>query len=168
MTGRPAKAIEAAQATAGAANSEIAAYAACHLSLWAMDAGDKAKAAEYAAKASQARSPAIQRLAALCRGIAGMPPVDPTVAQLAQAYAALFAKQPETALPVLAQLYPQTQPPIDGDIRTLYAWALAASGRHNEAKELLERYYIPMGAQDEAMLTTHAFAHFQALRGGKP
>ena len=59
VTGRKAQAIAAAEAASRGTNSEINAYALCHLSLWAVDSGDRAKAADLVARAAQARCPGI-------------------------------------------------------------------------------------------------------------
>ncbi len=168
ITGRQKQAMAAAEAAANGRNAEVNAYALCHLSLWAIDAGDKAKAADLAGRALQARSPLVQRLAALCRAIAspGETPagLDPVLREVARGYAALLNQDPNQAASVFGTLYRQTQPPVDGDVRTLYAWALAESGKRDEARQLLQRYYLPMGSSDEAMLPTFTFPRFLALR----
>jgi len=162
ITGRAQEAVAAAEAASSGPNPDLAAYALAHLSLWAMDSGDRAKAADLAGRASQtARNPNVQRLAAMCRLITAPQPQMP---ELAQAYASLFAKDAAKAAAVLKPLYDRSPPASDGDIRALYAWALADSGNTAEARRLVERYFIPMGAGEEPLFTTEVFPHFVALR----
>ncbi len=169
ITGRAAEGLAVAETAARSANSEVAAYALCHLSLWAADAGDFTKAAALALRASQmARTPAILSIATLCRLIADPARKnDPTVPPLARAYASLFTKDAANAVVLLKPMYDQSSPGNDGDIRTLYAWALSETGRRAETSELLKRYFIPIGAGDDTILTTHAFPHFVSLRSAR-
>lgn len=166
VTGRTPEAVAAAGVAARNANTEIAAYALCHLSLWTLDAGDNARAADLASQAAQqARNPSIQAIAALCRFAADPSRrTDPSVPPLARAYASLFAKDAANAMALLKPMYDKSLPANDGDIRTLYAWALSQAGRPGEAGELLKRYFIPIGTGDDSILTTQAFPHFVALR----
>jgi tetratricopeptide (TPR) repeat protein len=162
ITGRATEAVQTAQAASAGPNPDLAAYALCHLSLWAMDSGDKGKAADFSARAIEAaQNPGVRNISALCRLIAA--PVA-QMPELAQAYSSLFAKDAAKAAAVLKPMYDRTPTMVDGEVRTLYAWALADSGQTAEARRLVERYYIPMGAAGEALFTTEAFPHFVALR----
>jgi Tfp pilus assembly protein PilF len=163
ISGRRAEAVALAGASAKNTNPDIAAYAECHLSLWAMDAGDRTQALAHAAPAAQlAHNPGIQQLAALCRYLAE--PSTQPVTPLAQGYASVFAKDSARAVTLLKPLYDQAGPASDGDVRTLYAWALAGAGRREEARPLLQRYYIPLGANEEGLISSQLFPRFLALR----
>ncbi len=163
LTGRAAQAMAAAEAASKGPNPEMNAYAFCHLALWSMDLGDRAKASGYAAQAAQARSPAIRRLAALSVAEAGGDVPGP-VGDLGRAMAELYARNAAAAVPTLALLYERSQPTIDGEVRTLYAWALADSGKRAEAKLLVTRYFQPLGLQEDSLLAATLFPRFLALR----
>lgn len=172
VTGKAAEARVLAQTAASNPNSEIAAYAQSHLSLWAIDAGDAAQAANWAARAVQsARSPSIGRLTAFCRYVASpetqsaeqvIP--DRNLRDLAIGMAKLYSHEASQAVPVLKALYERSSPTGDGEIRTLYAWALSETGQREAARALLERYFIPLGSNDEAMLAALTYPRFLALR----
>lgn len=163
ITGRRADAIALAEASAKSTNPDLAAYAECHLSLWALDAGDRASAQAHAAAAAKStRNPSMAQYAALCRYLSD--PSGQPATPLAQGYASLFAKNAGSAVTLLKPLYDQSQPANDGDVRALYAWALVDAGRRDEARPLLQRYYIPLGATDDALLSSQIFPRFVALR----
>ena len=168
VTGDSAKAEAAAQAVTQSGNSEIEAYALCHLSLWALDRGDRSHAAALASQAvSSARSSRIQSLAALCAVASGLPApagLGSNLRNVGLGYANLYAKQPQQAAQLLKSVYEKSSPATDGEFRTLYAWALRDSGNRDAARPLLERYYFPIGAGDEVLLSVQAFPHFLALR----
>lgn len=169
VSGRRAEALSAAQAAARSPNSDVAAYALCHLALWTMDSGDRNAAAAFAKQAAQqARGPSVQRLAAMCGFISGAVAEGSQPApDFARAYASLFAHDAQRAAALLKPLYERTSPTTDGEIRTLYAWALVDSGHPDQARPLLERYPLPLGTSDEALFMTQAFPRFVALRGSK-
>jgi tetratricopeptide (TPR) repeat protein len=165
ITGRQPQAIELARTAIGASNPEAASYARIQVALWMFDAGERSRAAELAGAAVAAtRNPSLQRVALLVKSASDGSAAPGEIASLAQAYAAISAKDFARAAGLLKEVYERTPPPIDGPVRTMYAWALAESGKTNEARALLTRYFIPLGASDEALLTTHAFAHFVRLR----
>jgi Tfp pilus assembly protein PilF len=171
ITGRLPQAIAAAEAAAAGGNAEVAGYALCHLSMWALDAGDRGKAQDYVTRAGQtSHSPAIQRLIVLCRDGLESPELgaetgpDAAARRLGAAYARLYSNRAGEAAAILKPLYEHSSPPVDGHVRTLYAWALADSGQAQQARELVERYFIPLGSADEPMLTAQVFPRFLALR----
>ncbi len=167
-TGDPARAEAAARVATQSGNTEVVAYALCHLSLWALDRGDRTQAAALASQAgTTARSPRIQSLAALCATAAGLPApagLGANLRDVGRGYASLYAKQPAEAAPLFKQVYEKSSPASDGEFRTLYAWALEQAGNHDAARPLLERYYFPIGSSDESLLSSQTFPHFVALR----
>jgi Tfp pilus assembly protein PilF len=166
ITGRRAEAIKAAELAAADANPEVAAYALCHLALWSMDAGDRAKASDFAARAAQSAHGSVAQIAALCRYIVDLPPQPEgqRIPDIARAYAALFAGHPADAIPLLKPLYEKSSPTSDANLRILYAWALSGAARRDEARPLLDRYPIPLGAADDVLFMTQLFPRFLALR----
>jgi tetratricopeptide (TPR) repeat protein len=165
ITGRQPQAMELARTAIGAPNPEAAAYARIQLAFWMFDAGERSRAAELAGAALAAtRNPSIQRIALLAKSASDGSAAPGELARLAEGYAAISAKDFARAADLLKPIYERTPPAIDGPVRTMYAWALAESGKQNEARALLTRYFIPLGSGDETLLTTHAFPHFVRLR----
>ncbi|MEO7145561.1 MAG: tetratricopeptide repeat protein [Bryobacteraceae bacterium] len=85
--------------------------------------------------------------------------------KLQAAAALLLNKRFADAVPLFQQLYQQTNPAVDGQIRTLYAWALIETGRVKDAQEqdLVELYPIP-GFSGDPMFASLMFPRFLHLR----
>lgn len=167
VTGRRDQAVAAAEKVAGAQGSEPAAYAAMQLAVWKLDSGDRERAKQLAASAAtSARSPGIQRTAALIGAMAGGPLTgfDSAAALTAQAYAALFSKDLVNAARLFQELLAKTSPASDGEIRTMLAVALNGTGKQSDARALLIRYFIPIGSTEDALFASQAFPHFIELR----
>jgi Flp pilus assembly protein TadD len=169
VTGRAAQAIPLLESAGQSSNPEIAAFAQCHLALWALDSGDRARAADLAGRAlAAARNGSLQRTAALLRAVSlpGSVSVQAPAAfvEWVQAYDALFSKDFEKAAQLWKPLYERSSPTNDGSPRTMYAWALSASGKRDVARPLLSRYFIPLGGSDDPLFATHAFVRFLQVR----
>ena len=167
VTGRRDQAVAAAERVAGAQGSEAAAYAAMQAAVWRLDSGDPERAKQLAqSAATSARSPGIQRTAALIGAMAGGPAtgLDPAIALTAQAYAALFNKDLASAAKFFQDLLAKTSPASDGGIRTMLALALNGTGKQADARPLLSRYFIPIGSTEDALFASQAFPHFVEMR----
>jgi tetratricopeptide (TPR) repeat protein len=167
ITSRRDQAISAAEVAAKGQHPEAAPLSVLQLAVWKLDAGDRERAkALAAAAASSSRNPGIQRLAAIIQSMAGdaVTGLDPSSASAAQAYAALFAKDFAKAAESFKALLVKSSPAVDGELRTMLALALNETGRKDEARALLSRYFIPIGSSEDALLATHAFPHFLELR----
>ncbi len=166
ITGRRPDAMKTAQAAAANPNPSVSAYALCHLALWSMDSGDRTKAADFAARAAQLATGSIVPIAGICKYIVSPAPgpEGQRIPDFARAYAALFANRPAEAVNLLTPIYAQSSPNSDADIRTLYAWALFEAGQRDQARPLLERFPIPLGAADNPIFMTQLFPRFLALR----
>jgi tetratricopeptide (TPR) repeat protein len=169
VTGRAAQAIPLLESAGQSPNPEIAAFAQCHLAMWALDSGDRARAADLAGRALAAtRNGSLQRTAALLRAVSlpgsvsGQAPA--AFVEWVQAYDALFSKDFERAAQLWKPLYERSPPTNDGNPRTMYAWALSNSGKRDAARPLLSRYFIPLGGPDDPLFATHAFVRFLELR----
>jgi hypothetical protein len=93
---------------------------------------------------------------------------DPGAAALKQtalAYGLLYARDFGPAAQVLKELYAATNPAIDGDIRTLYAWALTESGHVSEARPLVQCYPIMLSTGSNPIFSSLVFPRFLAVRG---
>jgi Flp pilus assembly protein TadD len=127
---------------------EDLAFSLCQLALWKLETGSGKEAVELIAKAEAlARSPRTRSLSAMCRVIATKPETG-SGSGVADAYALLFARKYAEAVPLLEAIYRETNPAVDGQIRTLLAWAYVETGRVAEARKLVQIYPIPLSSGD--------------------
>ncbi|HYL74961.1 MAG TPA: tetratricopeptide repeat protein [Bryobacteraceae bacterium] len=120
----------------------------CQLSLWKLQTGSAKEAADLADRtAASAQSPQSTTLSAAFRIIAAMQPSNSGSAT-ANAYALLFARRYQEALPLLEAAYRDTNPSADGQIRTLLAWDYVELERLDDARKLLTLYPIPLASGD--------------------
>ncbi|HEX4594094.1 MAG TPA: hypothetical protein VH157_07455, partial [Bryobacteraceae bacterium] len=123
LTGRRKAGISRLEKLAPTLEGEALALALSQLSIWKLETGDSAKAAEFAGQAvSNARSPRLRNLSAICRFLASKP-AAPSGSPVADAYALLFERKFTEAVPLLETLYRDTNPTSDAQVRTLLAWA---------------------------------------------
>lgn len=142
------------------------------LALLALERGDRAKAASYAAQIPPSN------LSSLFRFLTQPPPADgwpaaanklipdPRAASIRDnflAYALFFDKQYAEAVPVLWRVYEATDPSADGLVRTLLAEALVKTNQRDKAAPLLARYPLAFNDADGAF-TPIILSHFTALR----
>jgi tetratricopeptide (TPR) repeat protein len=159
-------------------------------SVWRMLAGDRSQARAYAESAAKsARTDSIRATAIVCVFVAS-PEASASEWTLraerafpdlrmgslkhhALAYALLFGKHYREAALVLKDLYFQTPPSRDGQVRTLLAWSLMESGKPGDTGPLLAHFPHPEAA-GESTFDCLAFPRFLALRaratevGGDP
>ncbi len=91
-------------------------------------------------------------------------PGKPSGSRLADVYALLFARKYAEALPLLNAMYYEISPTVDGQIRTLLAWADVETGRIAEAGKLVELYPLPLSSGDP-VFSSLEFPRFLFLRG---
>jgi tetratricopeptide (TPR) repeat protein len=123
--------------------------AAAHLAVWSLESGDRALAATHVARVPmQSAAGAALRLvlAPESQGATG------PVADLARGYAAMLAGRPHEAVRHFSALLDAAQPGSADGPEVLLAWALAESGRAEEAKPLLAHNPIPDASGDHLFL----------------
>jgi len=151
---------EAATRLEGLTKGAPSARAWAQMAVWSLDAGDRVRAREYAARAAAAaRDPAAGLMARVCQYLAGPEAGAPewavraertfpepalgSVKRSALAYALLWAGQFGAALPALKELYAQTPASSAEPVNVLLAWALVETGRASEVGDLLDTYPAP-------------------------
>lgn len=176
ITGRRKQGIDALASFTAAAGGDARAYAEAQLAVWRLEAGDGAEARRLASSAvHDAVSPKVAELASVCGMVAGageslkMPAGGAAeaeqVRQTALLYRLIFARSFGEGLQLLEKLYAQSIPGSDGDVRTLYAWALLETGRASEAATLVKLYPIPLGIRSDPLFESLVFPRFLAVRG---
>ena len=164
LTGRRKAAMDRLEKLAPTVDGEGRALALCQLSVWKLETGDSKAAADLGSQAvSNARSPRLRNLSAVCRYLATMP-TAPSGSPIADAYARLFELKFAEALPLLEALYRDTNPAADAQIRTLLAWAYVETGRAADAQQLLARVPIPLSS-GEPLFADLIFPRYFYLRG---
>jgi hypothetical protein len=138
------------------------------LALWKMQTGSTKEGAELAGKAEAlAQSPRARNLGAICKAIASgtvSAAGSPLTSPVPQAYSLLFARKFAGAIQPLEAIYRETAPAGDGQIRTLLAWAEVASGRVEDARQLVQLYPLPLSSGDPCFASL-IFPRFLYLRG---
>jgi tetratricopeptide (TPR) repeat protein len=82
---------------------------------------------------------------------------------LAEAHALLAAKKYSEAIHLLETVYRGTNPTVDGQVRTLLAWAYVEAKRIGDARKLVETYPIPLSSGDR-FFASLAFPRFLEVR----
>jgi tetratricopeptide (TPR) repeat protein len=182
MTGRRKQTVAALESGLAGIPANVRSYAEVQLAVWKLDLGDRPRAAELAAAAAHdATNPQMAALAAICRFIvepranasewaiaAERTFSDPgavAIKQTALAYGLLYAREFAPAAQVFKALYEEANPAVDGDIRTLYAWALVQSGHSQEARPLVQCYPIMLGPASNPIFSSLVFPRFLQVRG---
>lgn len=165
LIGRRKAAMARLQETIPQLNGDAQSLGLCQLSIWKLETGDTNGAANAADQAAaHAQSPQAHNLAATCRAIAAMGTSN-SGSKLADAYGLLFARKFNQALPLLEGIYRETSPSIDGEIRTLLAWAYIETGRVSDARPLLALFPIPVTTGSDPLFSSMIFPRFLYLRG---
>ena len=164
LTGRRKAAIARLEKLAPTLGGDAGALGLCQLSIWKLETGDTKAAAELAGQAvSNAQTPRLRNLSAVCRFLAAMPTTR-SGSPVADVYALLFQRKFKEALPALEALYRETSPTADAEVRTLLAWAYVETGRQSEAQQLLARSPIPLSS-GEPLFADLIFPRYLYLRG---
>ncbi|HTC91154.1 MAG TPA: hypothetical protein VK686_22775 [Bryobacteraceae bacterium] len=136
MTGRRNAGMARMEKLAQGSSGDFQALALSQLSIWKLDGGDQKAAADLARQAAAAaQSPAVRRMSAIAIAIAAGGETS-SGSKVVDAYALLFAKKYREALPLLQATYAETNPSVDGEIRTLLAWAYVETGAIDQAASL--------------------------------
>jgi Flp pilus assembly protein TadD len=160
MTGRRKAGMARLEKLISALQGDQQSLALCQLSIWKLETGSGKEGAELAQKAEGlAGSSRTRTLSAISKAMAGE-----AGAGAASAYALLFARKYGEALRPLEAIYGETNPAVDGQIRTLLAWADVETGRIADAGTLVQIFPIPLSAGDP-VLASLIFPRFLYLRG---
>ena len=132
------------------------------LSVWKLETGD-AKAAEQLADQARiaAVSPGAGNTAALCSSISTGR--VPSGSRPVEAYALFFARKYAEAVPLLEEVYRETRPNVDGQIRTLLAWAYIKTNRAGDAARLIGTFPIPLSS-GETLFASLIFPRYLFVR----
>jgi Tfp pilus assembly protein PilF len=180
VEGKPNEALSAAETIAAKGTGDLAAYTNAQLAIWYAVAGQSGPAQERAARALEtAQSPQVRAASAIARFVT-QPEADASQALIAAeqtfgaatspvktiaiAYGLLLSRQFGPASEPFRTLYQQSQPALDGQVRTLYAWTLVETSRKADAVPLVRTYPMPFGPGD-ALFSTLVFPRFLYVRG---
>ncbi len=138
LRGKPDEAIRNLEKFAGTTKvRDLASLAHSQLSIWQLQAGDRAQSGQKAAQAvTEAASPTTSALATACRFIAG-PPGGNFPNTLVRVYALLLSNDFAAALPLLRDIEAHATPNPSDPAPVLLAWALEETGYVAEAESYL-------------------------------
>lgn len=147
LSGRPKTAIERMEKLAQEPRGDLQALALSQLSIWRLDSGDPAAAAELANRAGTiAQGPQAREISATCRAITSGS--TGSGSRTTDALALLLAGKLRDALPLLEAAYRESSPSGDGQVRTLLAWTYAKTGAVDKAGPLVAIYPLPLSSGD--------------------
>jgi tetratricopeptide (TPR) repeat protein len=133
------------------------------LAIWKLESGDQKTAMDLANQAvAHSQSPQTRGMAGLSRFLAAGSG-GPSGSVLADAYAMLFARKFQEAVPLLQKVYQELSPSSDGNIRVLLAWARMETGGIAEAGKLLEMCPLPLSS-GEPLFASLIFPRYFGLR----
>jgi Flp pilus assembly protein TadD len=117
---------------------DLQSLALSQLAVWKLETGDGKAAADLAKQAvAGAQSPVVRKMGAIAAVIAAGGATS-SGSKLADMYALLLVKKYREALPLLQSAYAETNPSVDGEIRTLLASAYVETGAIDKAAGLVE------------------------------
>jgi tetratricopeptide (TPR) repeat protein len=164
LTGRRRAAMASLEKTIATLAGDEQSAALSQLAIWKLETGDSKAAADLANQAvARAASPPARNLSEVCRVVATAPGAA-SGSRMADAYALVFARKFSEATPPLEDLYRQTDPNRDGQIRTMLAWAYVETNRVADADGLLRVYPIPFSS-GESIFASVIFPRYLFLRG---
>ena len=179
IEGKQQEAISGLSAFAAAGVPDYSAYANAQLAIWYLVAGQPGPAQDRAAAAMQsAQMPPVRAAATVSRFLTQpkpdssqwmiaaeqvFGPASSPLKTTAIGYGLLLSRQFAPASEVFRSMYQQTQPALDGQVRTLYAWTLVETSRKADAVPLVATYPMPFGP-GEALFSTLTFPRFFAVR----
>ncbi len=143
LRGKPNQAIHNLEIlTAATKNRDLASLAHASLTVWFLEAGDRASARRHAAQAAAtAGGQLTASLAAACRYVAGPAGSFPDPA--VQAEALLLSKNFAAAVPLLRDVLAHSAPSPTETTPVLLAWALVETGQFDEAEKYLRATPVP-------------------------
>jgi Flp pilus assembly protein TadD len=164
LTGRRKSAMAGIEKIIAAGAGDDQSVAMSQLAIWRLDTGDTKAAADLVDQAqARAVSPQARNLSLACRVIVTAPAAA-SGSRLADAYALVLARKYAEATPLLEDLYRQTDPSRDGQIRTMLAWAYVETHRIADADRLLRVYPFPFSSGD-SIFASLIFPRYIFLRG---
>ena len=170
LRGKPKEAIHNLEIlTTTTKNRDLASLAHASLTVWFLEAGDRASARQHAAQAvATAGGPMTAALAAICRYVvdpAGVSFPDPLV----RAEAALLSKDFAAAVPLLREVLAHSAPSPTETAPVLLAWALEETGQFDEAEKHLRATPVPaaLGPAPFQALSFPRIFHLRAVAAEK-
>jgi tetratricopeptide (TPR) repeat protein len=161
-------ALAMSRADAAPAWREVASRADAQSTIWLLDLGDRAAAAEHARKAlgetGPVTSPLLSLVANLAQPEAFPEPAQSSFKDYARAYSLLFGKQFRPAEQALQDLYRHPTNDLDDGLSVLLAWAYEESGDWKRAEPLLRLTPLPQ-ASGLPMFASLYFPRLFFLRG---
>jgi tetratricopeptide (TPR) repeat protein len=174
QTGGRRAAIERMDRLARAAQAgplrEVASRADAQAALWLLELGDGAAAAESVRKAVAEGGPATPGSTAVIAflaqpGDAAFPETaQPLLKDYARAYALLFSKSFQAAVPVLEEIYRRPTLDLDDGLGVLLAWVYEETGQWQKAEPLLRLNPLPQAPALGAFSSIY-FPRLLFLRG---
>jgi tetratricopeptide (TPR) repeat protein len=179
IEGKQKEAIAEVESLARKLEGDLKAYANAQLAVWYATAGQFGPAQERAAAAMQTAQSAPVRGASVIARFIVQPKADASqwlisaeqtfgpaaspIKTMAVAYGLLLSRQFGPASEPFRTLYQQTQPALDGQVRTMYAWTLVETSRKADAVPLVQTYPMPFGP-GEPVFSTMVFPRFFYVR----
>jgi tetratricopeptide (TPR) repeat protein len=153
---------------AGGTPPEIAAPAHTQAAIWLLELGDRTGAAQHARQALAEASPASAGAASVV-GFLADPQAFPAPSQApmsdyAHAYSLLFARNFQSAITPLQQIYQRPTTDLDDGLAVLLAWAYLETGQWQTATPLLRLNPLPQ-TSGLPMLASLYFPRLFYLRG---
>ena len=138
QTGRRRAGVARMEKLSQETTGDLQSLALSQLAVWKLETGDGKAAADLAKQAvAGAQSPVVRKMSAIAAVIAAGGATS-SGSKLADAYALLSVKKYREALPLLQAAYAETNPSVDGEIRTLLALAYVETGAVDKAAGLVE------------------------------
>ncbi|MBV8817158.1 MAG: hypothetical protein JO022_02305 [Acidobacteriaceae bacterium] len=162
FTGRRKQAMERLEKVYAEQKPETFALAGAQLSFWHLLMGDRS-AAIYAANAQQkAAAPSVRTLAGVCAYLAAPGKSNPPDRWF-QAVGLVLQHQTAQATTLLQQVYRDTPPANDSEVRALLAWLYVENKQEGAARALLESYPLIFPFPD-AIFGSFTFSRFLRAR----
>jgi tetratricopeptide (TPR) repeat protein len=175
LTGRRKQGIMRLEQAAANSAPAASAFAYSQLAIWALDAGDRQRASEYAARApgtapfaalsrllAEPVAPAAEWRARAERTFPG--PAQGAVRRIALAYALIFSNDFAAAVAPLEEVFAAVQPSAPEWPAIPLAWALMEAGKFERVPELLSKNQAPDPTSEHLLLSLD-FPRVLYLRG---
>jgi tetratricopeptide (TPR) repeat protein len=162
LTGRKSAGMSRMEKLAAGLSGDPKSVALSQLAIWTLQQGDKKAAAKLVDQAAGgARSPQVRGIVSITGTVvAGNANSD---SKMVNGFALMLANKAGEALPLLEELYRETNPSADGQVRTLLAWAYVETGAVEKAASLVDVYPLPLSSGDP-LFASLTFPRFLAVR----
>jgi tetratricopeptide (TPR) repeat protein len=163
LTGRRKAGMDRMEKLAPELNGDLQSLAFSQLAIWKLELGDRKAAGDLANEAvTRAQGPVAREISAACQFFASGTSSS-SHGRNVDAYALIFAKKFQEAIPLLQILYSETNPGADGQVRTLLAWAYVETGAVDKAAGLVDSY--PLLSLGDSLFTSLSFPRYLFVRG---